>query len=102
MAQGDASLIPLFADTQPEVPGYAVAIDRGILLVSGLDVDRRGRLRATTLRASFDWSEVKEHDFQDGLALVQLRPSSGGWLLAIRGNVKTWRPVLATHRRVND
>lgn len=98
LAQGDATLVPLFVDTQPEVDGYAIAVDRGILFVEGLNVDRRGRLRASTMRAAFDWPDVAEHEIRDGIALVQIRPSSGGWLLAIRGNAETWPAVLTARR----
>ena len=86
-------MIPLL-ETQPEVAGYAIALPRGIILVNDLEVDRKGRLTARRVRATFAWTDVDSYELEDGLATVQMGPTGGGWLLAIRGNAHTWPPVL--------
>jgi hypothetical protein len=91
-------MIPLF-ETQPEVNAYAIALPRGIILVSNLNVDRKGRLSARQLRATFAWTDVDTYELADGQMTVQLEPAAGGWLLAIRGNAATWPAVLRDQTR---
>lgn len=57
LAMGDAYLQGVF-ESQVWKPDHAVADDRGVMQLAGVDVDRHGRLRAREIIFHVPWSNV--------------------------------------------
>lgn len=92
---GDGELLQLF-NTEPEVRGLVVAVEDGLIVVSGLELTRRGLMRARHIRFRVPWSAVLTFAIVENNIVITLDPKTAGRrnLVAVSQSLPTWEDAL--------